>query len=349
MVEHAGIFLEMVSSTSKTGQVLLQTSKMMLTTKNIFILLATHSLVSGFSPVDPTRCRLPRSSRRLLELFALTPVGPFCPFRSKQVEKLDVSVEQLTLEGPEFATAFARINLDLQMGNNPDKDQVLDVATKLKKTVSRWEETTNIMRNSCDFQTREYAFLGEAQVEKHGESMTNIIAGLKWQADCLSAMANEQAPPPPPPELDLEQMMAAAQGGNSGPASTAAILAAEQFTAKPFTGEESAFQSPTVKEEFDMLYNDHDNLIQLGAQYGNFDPVGKLYYLDEVEKIEERWDIFFTRFSLMKAINPKYIEQCNEFLASMKMNEEEYRTLLKQTHDNMRKEAESERNLMEAS
>jgi len=78
-------------------------------------------------------------------------------------------------------------------------------------------------------------------------------------------------------------------------------------------------------------------------QYTSFDPLGKLVFLDEIEKIEDRWDVFFARFSLMGALNKDYIEQCNEFLASMSLNEQEYRELLKKCHLNMREEAEAER------
>ena len=30
-----------------------------------------------------------------------------------------------------------------------------------------------------------------------------------------------------------------------------------------------------------------------------FDPLVKLYYLDEMETMEDRWDVFFARFQLM--------------------------------------------------
>ncbi|KAL7566004.1 hypothetical protein ACA910_011024 [Epithemia clementina (nom. ined.)] len=302
----------------------------------------------SFAIVTPLRLGLLRGKTerqcRLLPLFALTPIGPFCPFRSEAADELDAPVEELTVEGPQFATAFSRIKLDLDLGNTPDKDQVLEAADKLKRSVAKWEATTNTMRNSCDFQIREFAKLAEAHIAKYGESIDNVVAGLKWQADCLRAMANQDAPPPPPPGLDLGKMLAAAQNQGSSPPSMVGLSAAERITATPFSGDEPAFESPTVKEEFESLCQDHNNLIQLGAQYGKFDPVGKLYFLDEIEKIEERWDIFFARFSLMKAINPKYVRQCNEFLKSMKMDEKDYRKLLKQCHDLLRQEADREGN-----
>lgn len=55
-------------------------------------------------------------------------------------------------------------------------------------------------------------------------------------------------------------------------------------------------------------------------------------------------DVFFARFSLMGALNDDYMKQCNEFLESMSMDEEDYRNLLKKAHQKMRSEAEAERN-----
>jgi hypothetical protein len=43
-------------------------------------------------------------------------------------------------------------------------------------------------------------------------------------------------------------------------------------------------------------------------------------------------------------LSKEYIRQCNDFLASMGMDEDGFRTLLKRGHKIMRKEAEAERN-----
>lgn len=77
------------------------------------------------------------------------------------------------------------------------------------------------------------------------------------------------------------------------------MSAAEQITSTPFNGVKAAFDSDTVREEHETLCRDHKGLIDFGASYATFDPMGKLVYIDEVEKIQERWDIFFARFSLL--------------------------------------------------
>ena len=121
------------------------------------------------------------------------------------------------------------------------------------------------------------------------------------------------------------------------------MQAAESITANPF--DPSQLESETIKDEYKKLVLDHSNAIEFGGKYDDFDPLGKLAYLDEIEKIEERWESFFFRFKLMNAINEDYKKQCDQFLASMSMTEDDFRKLLKKGHDLMRKDAERERNL----
>ena len=71
--------------------------------------------------------------------------------------------------------------------------------------------------------------------------------------------------------------------------------------------------------------------------------MGKIAFLDELEKIEERWEVFFARFKLLGQLNQEFVKQCDAFLESMNMTEDEFKKLLKKTHDIMRKDAERER------
>ena len=65
---------------------------------------------------------------------------------------------------------------------------------------------------------------------------------------------------------------------------------------------------------YDVLRRDHRQLIKMGEAYGDFDPLGKLAFLDQVEKIEERWDIFFGRLGLLGQLSPEYWQQSSDFL-----------------------------------
>jgi len=273
---------------------------------------------------------------------ALTPVGPFCPFRSESAIQIEPRMEQLNTVGPEFATEMARLQYDMQIGQTPDSERLLKVADGLEEAVGQWENLITRLRLSPDFQTKEYAKLTQAHLDSHGVTVDSIASMMRWQAGCMRAMAKNTPPPMPPPDLDLAKMMEQGESGQAKPSITA-MAAAEKITSNPFTGEEAAFESPTVKEEYQKLCRDHMSLIQFGDKYDGFDPLGKMRYLDEIEKIQERWDVFFTRFSLMGALSKEYTKQCNDFLASMGMNEEEYRQLLKKCHEMMRADAEAER------
>jgi hypothetical protein len=257
---------------------------------------------------------------------------------------LEPRMEQLNSSGPEFATEFSRIQLDMQMGNAPDPERLRKVAEGMDQAVNQWEDLMMRLRLSKDFQTREYAKLTDAHLQTHGVSVDSVKSMMRWQAGCMRALADDVPPPMPPPDLDLQAMMAQANGESSSqPPSITAMQAAEAITANPF--DPSNLESDTVKEEYNKLISDHSNVIEFGAKYDEFDPLGKLAYLDEIEKIEDRWEAFFFRFKLMDAIDKDYKKQCDQFLASMSMNEDDYRKLLKTCHQIMREDAERERNL----
>ena len=73
------------------------------------------------------------------------------------------------------------------------------------------------------------------------------------------------------------------------------------------------------------------------------DPLGKLAFLDALEGIEQRWDVFYARFALMGALNPAFKEQVDGFLQSMGMDAPTFREMLREAHAMMRREAEAER------
>jgi hypothetical protein len=64
--------------------------------------------------------------------------------------------------------------------------------------------------------------------------------------------------------------------------------------------------------------------------------------LDQIKLIHERWDIFFQWFQLLQLVNQVYIQQCNQYLSSMNLDENKYRSLIKHCQNQMRMDAESE-------
>ncbi len=59
---------------------------------------------------------------------AITPVGPFCPFRSSAAIDMEPKMESLNQATPEFATEMARLQLDMQIGQMPDPERLKKVA-----------------------------------------------------------------------------------------------------------------------------------------------------------------------------------------------------------------------------
>lgn len=303
-------------------------------------LLEGSLLPEAFSP--PLRSKSGHSRPEGTRLhMAVTPIGPFCPFRSSAATALDSSMETVKAAGPEFASELTRIQLDMSAGQLPDPERLLRVADGLEEAVSQWETLITRLRLSQDFQTREYAKLTQAHLDTHGVTVDSIASMMRWQAGCMRAMGQNTPPPMPPPDLDLEKLMS--QDSSKEKPSITAMSAAESITTSPFSPDCPAFESPNVREEYEALCRDHNALIEFGGKFESFDPLGKIRFLDEMEKIEDRWDVFFARFSLMGFLDKQYVKQCNQFLASMGMNEEEYRKLLKKCHKMMRREAEAER------
>jgi hypothetical protein len=261
------------------------------------------------------------------------------------MEKLSTETQK------DFATEMTRLQLDMTIGKMPDPTRLRTVASGIKAAVDDWENLLARLNLSNDFQTREYAKLTQAHLKKHGQSSEEIAVMMRWQAQCMLAMADNKPPPYPPADVDIMKLMnesKANEGAGAGgqPPSLAAMTAAEKITSTPFNGDEAAFESETVREEYEALCRDHSSLIDFGASYATFDPMGKLAYLDEVEKIEERWEIFFARFSLLGQLNQDFVRQCDAFLMSMGLTEDDFRDLLKRTHAIMREDAQRERGLV---
>lgn len=77
------------------------------------------------------------------------------------------------------------------------------------------------------------------------------------------------------------------------------------------------FDSEIIQQEAMQLFQDYQNLMQLGSSYGKFDREGKKLYIQQMEAVMERYRIFMKRFELS-----------DDFMA--KMTVEQLRTQLNQ-------------------
>jgi len=274
----------------------------------------------------------------LPSVLPVTPIGPFCPYRSKACSlegELGQNMGSLAMNSPNFAQEMAKISLDAQMGRQPEPGKVGKLADDLEESLDKWEVLLARLQLGDDFQSREYYKLTECHLKRQGKTLRDIGGMVRFQVQAMRAFVTGMPPPAPPPGLDM----------SAPPQNAVGSLSPPSITADPFTGKESAFQSKEVKDEYYQLCDDHAKLIELGERYGQFDPLGKCAYLDQISSIEKRWDVFFYRFSLMGELNQQFKEQSDEYLVALGLGAGEFRTLLSETHDAMREDAERERNL----
>lgn len=60
----------------------------------------------------------------------------------------------------------------------------------------------------------------------------------------------------------------------------------------------SFFDSEIVQQEAKQLFEDYQSLMQLGSDYGKFDREGKKIFIERMEQLMERYQIFMKRFEL---------------------------------------------------
>lgn len=58
------------------------------------------------------------------------------------------------------------------------------------------------------------------------------------------------------------------------------------------------FDSEIVQQEAKDLFQEYQSLMQLGSEYGKFDREGKKIFIDKMETLMERYQIFMKRFEL---------------------------------------------------
>ena len=58
------------------------------------------------------------------------------------------------------------------------------------------------------------------------------------------------------------------------------------------------FESEIVQEEAKKLFNDYQELMKLGSDYGKFDREGKKMFINTMEQLMDRYMVFMKRFEL---------------------------------------------------
>ncbi len=67
----------------------------------------------------------------------------------------------------------------------------------------------------------------------------------------------------------------------------------------------SFFESDIVQEEAKKLFNDYQELMKLGSDYGKFDREGKKMFIKRMETLMDRYKVFMKRFELSEDFQAK--------------------------------------------
>jgi len=101
----------------------------------------------------------------------------------------------------------------------------------------------------------------------------------------------------------------------------------------------SIFDSEVVQQEAKRLFEDYQNMVQLGSDYGKFDREGKKMFIEQMEAIMERWQIFMKRFELSEDFMAQMtIQQLKTQLSQFGMTQQQMFEQMHQTLKRMKAE-----------
>jgi hypothetical protein len=104
----------------------------------------------------------------------------------------------------------------------------------------------------------------------------------------------------------------------------------------------SFFDSEIVQQEAMTLFQDYQNLMQLGSNYGKFDRDGKKLYIDQMEAIMERYRIFMKRFELSEDFTAQMtVEQLKTQLGQFGITPQQMFDQMNQTLERMKAEIDA--------
>ena len=105
----------------------------------------------------------------------------------------------------------------------------------------------------------------------------------------------------------------------------------------------SFFESDIVQEEAKRLFNDYQELMKLGAEYGKFDREGKKMFINTMESLMERYRVFMKRFELSEDFQAKMtVEQLKTQLSQFGITPEQMFDQMNMTLKRMKSQLEQE-------
>jgi hypothetical protein len=102
------------------------------------------------------------------------------------------------------------------------------------------------------------------------------------------------------------------------------------------------FDSEVVQQEAKQLFEDYQSLVQLGGEYGKFDREGKKIFIEKMEALMERYQIFMKRFELSEDFMAQMtIQQLKTQLGQFGMTPQQMFDQMNLTLERMKSEIES--------
>jgi Domain of unknown function (DUF1825) len=99
------------------------------------------------------------------------------------------------------------------------------------------------------------------------------------------------------------------------------------------------FDSDIIQQEAKQLFEDYQQLTQLGGKYGKFDRDGKIAFIDRMEALLDRYRIFMKRFELSDDFMAKMtVEQMNTQMSQFGMTPMQMFEQMNLTLDRMKSE-----------
>jgi phosphoenolpyruvate carboxylase len=99
------------------------------------------------------------------------------------------------------------------------------------------------------------------------------------------------------------------------------------------------FDSEVVQQEAKQLFEDYQSLTQLGSEYGKFDREGKKIFIDKMEALMERYQIFMKRFELSEDFMAQMtVQQLKTQLGQFGMTPEQMFEQMQMTLERMKSE-----------
>lgn len=99
------------------------------------------------------------------------------------------------------------------------------------------------------------------------------------------------------------------------------------------------FESEVVQQEAKRLFEDYQSLMKLGGDYGKFDRDGKVIFIEKMEELMDRYQIFMKRFELSEDFMAKMtVEQLKTQLDQFGTNPQQMFQQMHLTLERMKKE-----------